>query len=76
MDSKSKQYGVIDNGNDPGADPFINIKGNRGPNPDQMGSSGPGNPVRTTAGWEGPGIGHAKKLNSDDQMPVNPGCCT
>jgi len=65
---KSSNGGCIDNGNTSG-------------NPQVSAAPGPGNyaesdgsnqyQFRTGTGYEGPGMGNAKKLNSDDQMPVN-----
>ncbi len=64
----------MDNGNTTG-NPQISL-GNAGPNSDQMGSGGAGNPYREgVTGYTGPGKGSATKLNSDDQMPCPPAGC-
>lgn len=65
---KSSNGGVIDNGNTSG-----NPQVSAAPGPGNFAESSGGDQYQFQAGkgYEGPGVGSAKKLNSDDQMPVS-----
>lgn len=76
MENMSSYGRSIDNGNTQGENTPVVISGNRGPNPDQIGNSNERPYLAKPAGDMGPGVGSAKRMNSDGQMPVNPGCCT
>lgn len=70
MENKSSQGGSMSNGVDSG-NPQVSAPA--GPGPYQSDGTQPQVfRERPGAGYEGPGRGHAVKLNSDDQMPVSP----
>jgi hypothetical protein len=65
---KSSNGGVIDNGNTSG-NPQVSAPGGPGNYAESDGSNR--YQFQTGRGYEGPGKGNARVLNSDDQMPPN-----